>query len=115
MRRNLDTLGWAFTFYGALLLSLTLLGSLAAAVMVVTTGTPTLLAVGIVGGLGLLAPALAAPFLVTGQGLLARRRWARPVALALSVLSLGDVPIGMALGVFGLMTLLRPEARQAFA
>jgi hypothetical protein len=59
--------------------------------------------------------AVAIPFLVAASGLLRFKRWARPVAIGLSALSVPIFPIGTAVGVYGLWALCSPEAKAAFS
>jgi hypothetical protein len=49
-----------------------------------------------------------------GWGLLERQPWARMLALVLGFLSLVDVPLGTALGVYTLWVLLPERAEEAF-
>ena len=75
-------------------------------------------AVPILSGLGgilfLLVMALSLPGLVVGVGLLEHRSWARIGGIVLSALNLMNVPIGTALGVYGLWVLLNRETEQLF-
>jgi len=58
---------------------------------------------------------VAIPFLVAASGLLRFKRWARPVAIGLSALSVPIFPIGTAVGVYGLWALCSPETKAAFS
>ncbi len=58
--------------------------------------------------------ALSLPGLVAGIGLLKFRPWARILTIVLSVFELFHVPIGTALGVYGLWVLLSPETERLF-
>jgi hypothetical protein len=58
---------------------------------------------------------LALPGLIVGIGLLNHRPWARVGGIVLSALELLNVPIGTALGLYGLWVLLRPESEALFA
>ncbi|MBI2567935.1 MAG: hypothetical protein HYV63_12965 [Candidatus Schekmanbacteria bacterium] len=60
----------------------------------------------------LLAIAISAIDLVTGIGLLTRSPWARVPCIAMSVLYLPAVPIGTAIGYWGLKTLLSSGGQQ---
>lgn len=55
---------------------------------------------------------LAAPALIGGWGLLHFRPWSRPLMIVLSILHLIHVPLGTALGVYGLWALLSDEGRR---
>ncbi len=70
---------------------------------------------GIVGmGLFILVLICAVPGIVAGIGLLKFRPWARILTIVLSALNLFSVPIGTAVGVYGLWTLLNSETEQLF-
>ena len=56
----------------------------------------------------------AVPGIVAGIGLLKFRPWARILTIVLSALNLFNVPIGTAVGIYGLWTLLNTEAEQLF-
>lgn len=58
-----------------------------------------------------LGAALAA---VTAWALLTRQNWGRVLAIVAAVLSLMKFPLGTALGVYTLIVLARPGARQAW-
>ena len=57
---------------------------------------------------------LSLPGVITGFGLLKFRPWARMLGIVLSALNLPGVPIGTALGVYGLWVLLQPETERLF-
>ena len=52
------------------------------------------------------------PALIAGIGLVKFKSWARVLGIVISVLHLFSVPIGTALGVYGLWVLFQPDARQ---
>lgn len=54
------------------------------------------------------------PGLLAGWGLLQYQEWARILAIVLSVLSLPGFPLGTALGVYGLWTLLNEQTIPLF-
>ncbi len=54
------------------------------------------------------------PAIITGIGLLRMTSWSRIVAIILSVLHLFSIPIGTALGVYGLWVLLSQETASCF-
>ncbi len=56
----------------------------------------------------------AVPGIVAGVGLLNFRPWARILTIVLSALNLFSVPLGTAVGVYGLWTLLNAETEQLF-
>lgn len=57
---------------------------------------------------------LAAPSIIGGWGLLHFKPWARILMIVISVLHLFHVPLGTALGVYGLWVLLSSEAPPLF-
>lgn len=59
--------------------------------------------------------ALALPSLLAGLGLLNLKPWARILGLVVCCLALLKVPLGTALGVYGLWTLTRDETEALFA
>jgi hypothetical protein len=70
---------------------------------------------GAVGSLlGCLVLAVSLPGLIAGIGVLQFREWARILMIVVSVLDLLNVPLGTALGVYGLWTLLHREAIALF-
>ena len=70
---------------------------------------------GMIGfGLLLLMLIFAAPGFVAGIGLLKLQPWARILTIVLSALNLFSVPLGTAIGVYGLWTLLNAETEQLF-
>lgn len=73
---------------------------------------PILAIVGI--AICVLAVVLALPCLIAGYGLLNFRSWARILTLVLSAINLLNVPIGTAIGVYGLWVLLQPETEPLF-
>ena len=56
----------------------------------------------------------AVPGLVAGISLLELRPWARVVAIVISALHLFNIPVGTALGIYGLWVLLNPETEEMF-
>jgi hypothetical protein len=73
---------------------------------------PILVTIGI--GIAIFFMILALPSLVGGWGLIQFRPWARPLMIVVSVFHLFHVPLGTALGVYGLWALLSTEAQQLF-
>jgi hypothetical protein len=57
---------------------------------------------------------LSIPGIITGIGLLKLRPWARILGIVLSALNLLHVPLGTALGIYGLWVLLKPETERLF-
>jgi hypothetical protein len=52
------------------------------------------------------------PALIAGIGLVKFKPWSRVLGIIVSILHLFSVPIGTALGVYGLWVLFQPEAKQ---
>jgi hypothetical protein len=58
---------------------------------------------------------LSVPSIIAGIGLLYFKPWARILALVISVLHLFNIPIGTALGIYGLWVLLSQESQHCFS
>lgn len=76
------------------------------------TAVPILGVVGAV--LGCIVLVVSLPGLIAGIGVLRHREWARILMLVVSVVDLLNVPLGTALGVYGLWTLLQAETIALF-
>jgi hypothetical protein len=71
--------------------------------------------IGIAGtALAMFLSVFAIPGLVTGYGLLQRKPWARIVGIVLSAISLINIPVGTAIGIYGLWVLLNKETELLF-
>jgi hypothetical protein len=71
---------------------------------------------GIAGtALGVMLLLLALPGLLTGWGLLTYSPWARILGIVLSALNLLNIPVGTALGLYGLWVLLNKDTERLFA
>jgi hypothetical protein len=57
---------------------------------------------------------LSLPSIIGGWGLLNYKPWSRVLMLVISVLHLFHIPLGTALGIYGLFVLLNDETRQLF-
>ena len=73
---------------------------------------PILATIGL--GIAIFFMALALPSLIGGWGLMNFRPWARVLMIVVSVFHLFHIPIGTALGVYGLWALLSEEGRRLF-
>ena len=71
---------------------------------------PILAVIGV--GIAILLFVLALPSIIGGWGLMHFRPWARVLMIVVSVFHLFHIPIGTALGVYGLWVLLNEEARR---
>ena len=76
-------------------------------------------AIPILGGLGgflfLLVLVLSLPAVIAGVGLLQFKPWGRILGIIMSAISLVNVPIGTAIGIYGLWALLNRETELLFA
>jgi hypothetical protein len=76
-------------------------------------------AIGVLGLLGtigfVIMMVLGVPTLIAGIGLLKRQSWARILTIVVSCLYLPAIPIGTALGVYGLWVMTEKETIQLFA
>lgn len=71
---------------------------------------------GAIGGIVFVALAIiSVPQIIGGIGLLKGQPWARILMIVLSALSLMSIPIGTALGVYGLWVLLNEETVRLFS
>ncbi len=66
------------------------------------------------GAVCLLMLILSLPGIIAGAGLLKFRPWARVLTIVLSAIQLLNVPLGTALGIYGLWVLLSPAAEPLF-
>ena len=57
---------------------------------------------------------LSVPGIVAGVGLLSYQPWARILTIILSILDLINIPLGTALGIYGLWVLLSTEGARLF-
>jgi hypothetical protein len=69
----------------------------------------------IVVGLALLMLVLTIPGALAGWGLLNGKSWARILTIVLSALNLVNVPIGTALGIYGIWVMVNPEVEAQFS
>ena len=71
---------------------------------------------GIAGSaLGMMLLLLSLPGFLTGWGLLTFKGWARILGIVLSALNLLNIPVGTALGIYGLWVLLNRDTESLFA
>jgi hypothetical protein len=116
MEQHVKILGWASIIYSGLLLLLAiLLFLIISGAGVVSGDRQAMLVTGAVGTIiAVLLTVLALPGLITGFGLLRFRPWARIVGIVLSALHLFSIPIGTALGIYGLWVLLNAQTLPLF-
>jgi hypothetical protein len=100
---------------------LLLFGSIASVVSLSgsTSARDAAIAVPILGGIGtilfVVIGAISLPGLIGGIGLLKLALWSRIFMIVISALDLLSVPIGTALGIYGIWVLTRPETEALFA
>ena len=123
MAEHVKILGVLHVVYGILgvlagIVVLLIFGGLAGLVSVADRSGDALIAVPILGGIGafvfILLLALSLPGIIAGFGLLQLRPWARMLTIILSALELMSVPVGTALGIYGLWVLLSPGGEKLF-
>jgi hypothetical protein len=125
MRDHVRILGYLHIVFGALgllaaLAVLFVFGGIAGIVGLSASQDPDAMrAIPILGIIGTVIAVfvmlLSLPSLIAGFGLLSFQPWARILTIVLSVLDLLHVPIGTALGFYGLWVLLRPETEALFS
>ncbi len=59
--------------------------------------------------IGLFLTVISLPSVIAGLGLMARKSWARPLTLVVSVFHLFNIPFGTALAVYSFWVLLKDE------
>ena len=125
MRDHVRILAYLHIVFGALgivaaLIVLFVFGGIAGIVGASNPGDPQAwhVAMPIIGIVGLVICAfvllLSLPGIIAGFGLLKFRPWARLLTIVLSALNLLSIPIGTALGIYGLWVLLQPETERLF-
>jgi hypothetical protein len=125
MRDHIRILGILHIVFGALgiagaLIVLLIFGGLAGVVAVANDTGDVDRAAGMaaLGGIGLVVffiiLVLSVPGLIAGIGLLKLRPWSRMLTIVLSALDLFSVPVGTALGIYGLWVLLSQPTEALF-
>jgi hypothetical protein len=117
LQQHITMLGWLYIVGHAIFL---VIGAFVVALLIgvgVATGDSEARAVlGVVGtSIGLLLAALGIPGLVAGYGLLARKIWARLLAIVVGILGLVNFPFGTAIGLYTLWVLTQPAAIDYFS
>jgi len=123
MQMHVKVLGVVYLAVGACMLLLAgflalTMGSVAGIVGATAEPQDAAIAVPILGIAGTALVAMlvifSLPSLVTGYGLLYFKSWARIVGIVLSAVSLINIPIGTAVGAYGLWVLLNKETERLF-
>ncbi|MEE8135016.1 MAG: hypothetical protein V3T56_08155 [Gemmatimonadales bacterium] len=116
MDNHVRTLGFLYLIYHAIALVIGILVFFLLSGIGIISGD--LEAAGILGLIGVAIAVfmslLAAPGLIAGFGLLARKNWGRILAIILGCFHLFEVPIGTALGVYTLWVLTHEDATPLF-
>jgi hypothetical protein len=98
---------------------LALFGGIAGLVGAVDRTGDAAVAVPVLGGIGsflfIVCLIFSLPSLVAGIGLLNMASWSRIFMIVVSVLYLVHIPIGTALGIYGIWALTKPETEALFA
>lgn len=117
LQQHVTILGWLYLIGHALFLAIGGFVFLLLTGVGAATGEPEARTVLVVVGtsVGLLLAALAVPGLLAGYGLLARKPWARILAIVVGILGLVNFPIGTAIGLYTFWALTQPCAMDCFA
>ncbi|CAN5517568.1 hypothetical protein BH10ACI2_BH10ACI2_06770 [soil metagenome] len=114
-----NTLGYAFFFYGAFQFLITLI--VASFILFASTmgrpGRPAPPAefFGLIVGFALIAQLLfAVPSFIAAYGIFKRKTWARYAGVAAAMLSVANVPVGTAVGVYAFWFLLGDSWRSVY-
>jgi len=123
MAQHIKILGVLHVVYGMLgilagIVGMLIFGGLAGLVGVADHSGGARVAIPVLGAIGafifILLLALSLPGIIAGFGLIQLQPWARILTIVLSALELMSVPVGTALGVYGLWVLLSPGVEQLF-
>lgn len=123
MQTHVKVLGVLYLAVGACMLLLALflfltMGSVAGIVGATAEPQDAAIAIPVIGLAGTALAAMlgifSLPSLITGYGLLYFKQWARIVGIVLSAVSLINIPIGTAIGAYGLWVLLNKETERLF-
>jgi hypothetical protein len=116
MDKHVSILGWLFLVYHAIGVVVGFGAFFLLAGIGVLTGEGE--AAGILTIIGLVISimliTLSAPGIIAGVGLLARKRWARILAIVLGVLHMFEFPFGTAFGAYTLWVLMNVEVQAEF-
>lgn len=117
LTRRIDLVGYLHIGYGAVLLLLACLMTLAMTVGVIVLPSFAAWLTGMGASLtaALILAAVGIPSMVAGLALIRRASWARVLVIVISVVDLFSFPAGTALGGYSLWILLKNRARLEFA
>ena len=123
MAQHVKILGILHVIYSGLVIlvgvvAMLVMGGIAGMVGLSDHSSDSVAAIPILGGIGaiifIVLFVLALPGLIGGFGLINFKPWARILVIVLSALDLISVPIGTAIGVYGLWVLLNGETERLF-
>jgi hypothetical protein len=117
IQQHITILGWLYIVgYAFFLLIGIFIFVLLTSIGAVTGDQQAMVVLSIVGtAVGGLLVVLAIPGIVAGVGLLARKSWARYLAIVVAILGLVNFPIGTLVGVYALWILLQESALHYFS
>ena len=124
MAQHVKILGILHIVFGSLgilaaIIVLAIFGGIAGLVGAADHSQDSVVAIPILGGLGILIflflLVISLPGLIGGIGLLQFKPWGRILIIIVSALDLIHIPIGTALGVYGFWVLLNRETEQLFS
>lgn len=114
--QHVTILGWLYIVSNAILLPIGLCGLLFFAGIGLASADPT--AFGMLGIIGMVSvlffTALALPGLLTGYGLLKRKKWGYILGIVMGFLNLVNMPVGTAIGIYTLFVLFQDSASGYF-
>jgi hypothetical protein len=116
MQKHVQVLGWLYLVYHAVGVVIGFLVFFLLAGIGILSGEVR--AAGLMTFIGLaisiMLIALCAPGIIAGIGILARKEWARILAVILAILHLLEFPFGTAFGGYALWVLFNPDAAAEF-
>jgi hypothetical protein len=122
MATHVKVLGWLFVVFGAFYILLAFASSMILGVLATIVGSQggddAVVGASVLGFTGAAAfvfwLCLGIPGVLAGWGLLTLKPWARILAIILSAIRLINIPIGTALGAYGLWVLFQKETEAMF-
>ena len=123
MYTHVKTLGILHIVFGSLgvllgIAAMLVFGGIAGIIGINDQSGDAAVAVPIIGLVGtaifLISLLLSLPGIIAGVGLLSLRPWARILTIVLSFIHILNIPIGTAIGVYGMWVLFSPEATAMF-